>query len=89
MQEEPTVGRRFRQEFLSGEAEDRFKVLSLSASVKVPAGAFAGVMRTRETTALEPGVLDNKYYVAGVGTVREAAVKGPVERLRLVSFNRG
>jgi len=84
MQEEPTVGRRFRQEFLSGEAEDTFKVLSLSASVKVPAGAFAGVMRTRETTALEPGVLDNKYYVRGIGEVEEITVRGPTEALRLV-----
>jgi hypothetical protein len=75
MQEEPTVGRRFRQEFLSGEAEDTFKVLSLSASVKVPAGAFAGAMRTRETTALEPGVLDNKYYVRGIGEVEEITVR--------------
>jgi hypothetical protein len=34
-------------------------------------------------------VLDNKYYVRGIGTVREIAVKGPVERLRLVSFQKG
>jgi hypothetical protein len=34
-------------------------------------------------------VIDNKYYVRGVGTVREIAVKGPVEKLSLVSFKAG
>jgi hypothetical protein len=34
-------------------------------------------------------VVDNKYYVRGVGSVREIAVKGPVERLRLITFRRG
>ena len=46
-------------------------------------------LRTKEWTPLEPDVVDNKYYVRGVGTVREVAVKGPVERLRLVSFKKG
>jgi len=34
-------------------------------------------------------VVDNKFYVRGVGSVREVAVKGPQERLRLVHFHRG
>ena len=46
-------------------------------------------LRTREWTPLERGVVDNKYYVRGIGTVREIAVKGPVEKLRLISFKRG
>jgi hypothetical protein len=46
-------------------------------------------VRTREWTPLEPGTVDNKYYVRGVGSVREIAVKGPVERLRLITFRRG
>ena len=43
----------------------------------------------RETTPLEPGVLDHKMYVRGIGTVLEARIKGGDERLELVSFNRG
>ena len=39
---------------------------------------------TRETTALEPGVVDHKYYVRDIGTVRELTVKGGSESLRLV-----
>lgn len=86
MQAHPQVGRRFRQEWSPGQAEDTFRVISRSARVTVPFGAFRLALRTAETTALEPGVLDNKYYVAGIGQVAELSVKGPAERLRLVEI---
>ena len=41
---------------------------------------------TRETTALEPGVVDHKYYVRDIGTVREVTVKGGHESLELVAL---
>jgi hypothetical protein len=85
----PKVGLVARQEFLKGQAEDHFKVLDLNARVSVPFVSSHHALRTAEWTPLESGVLDNKYYVRGIGTVREIAVKGPVERLRLVSFKRG
>jgi len=40
---------------------------------------------TRETTVLEPGVVDHKYYVRDIGTVRELTVKGGNESLSLVA----
>jgi hypothetical protein len=86
MQAHPQVGRRFRQEWYRGHAEDVFKVISLSAPVTVPAGSFRHALRTEETTALEPGVLDNKYFVKGIGEVVELAVKGPREELRLIEI---
>ena len=52
--------------------------------VTVPYGSFRHALRTRETTALEPGVVDNKYFVRGIGEVAELAVKGPKEKLVLV-----
>ncbi len=58
---------------------------SKDASVTVPYGAFLHTLRTQETTALEPAVVDNKYYVRGLGQVEEVAVKGPLERLVLVA----
>lgn len=85
----PRVGVVGRQEFLKGEAEDHFKVLDLNASVSVPFVSTQKALRTKEWTPLEPGTIDNKYYVRGVGTVREIAVKGPVEKLELVSFKAG
>jgi hypothetical protein len=85
----PTVGKVGRQEFSKGEAEDRFRVLDLNATASVPFVSSRHALRTREWTPLEPRVVDNKYYVRGIGTVREIAVKGPVEQLRLVSFRKG
>jgi len=84
----PKVGRSFRQEYYKGQAEDRFKILSLSASVKVPAVSSSQAMRTEETTPLEPDVVDNKYYVRNIGTVREVSVKGPKVYNTLVSVRR-
>jgi hypothetical protein len=84
MQTQPQVGRRFRQEWYADHAEDQFKAVDLSTPVTVPYGRFPHALRTAEQTALEPGVLDNKWYVAGVGEVEELSVKGPLEKLVLV-----
>jgi hypothetical protein len=81
----PRVGQTGRQEYYKGEAEDHFQVLRLEASVKVPFIVTKRALLTKEWTPLEPGVLDHKYYVRGVGTVLEQSVKGPVERNLLVS----
>ena len=85
----PKVGERARQEYFKGHAEDHFRVLDRAAKVTVPFVTTSHALRTREWTPLEPGVVDNKYYVHGVGTVREFAVKGPTEKLHLVDFRRG
>ncbi len=86
MQSQPTVGRQFRQEWSKGQAEDAFKAISLDSPVTVPYGSFQHALRTSETTALEPGVLDNKFFVKGIGEVVETAVRGPLERLTLVEI---
>jgi hypothetical protein len=86
MQAHPQLGRRFRQEWYQGQAEDVFKVIDRSATVTVPYGSFRHALRTAETTALEPGVLDNKYYVKGIGEVAELSVKGPREEFKLVEI---
>jgi hypothetical protein len=81
----PQIGDSQRQEYYLGHAEDFFQVLDLSSSVTVPFRSFTGVMQTKEWTPLEPDVLDNKYYVKGIGTVKEIAVKGGQEELVLVN----
>ena len=85
----PSPGRSARQEYLQGEAEDHFQVLSMSVSAGVPFKSFRGAMLTKEWTPLEPGVIDHKYYVRGIGTVLEQTVKGGDERNELVDFRRG
>jgi hypothetical protein len=84
MPAQPRVGRSYRQELYKGHAEDWFKVLSLTASIRVPFTNAARAMVTREWTPLEPGVVGRKYYVRGVGTVKEETVQGGTERLVLV-----
>jgi hypothetical protein len=86
MQAHPQLGRRFRQEWYRGHAEDVFRVIDRSARVSVPYGSFRHALRTEETNALEPNVLDNKYYVKGIGEVAELSVKGPQEALKLVEI---
>ena len=84
----PKVGYAARQEFYKGHAEDHFQILDLHTSVKVPWGTSNQAVLTKEWTPLERGVIDHKYYVRGVGTVLEQAVKGGDERNELVSFKR-
>ena len=81
----PKVGQSFQQEHFKGHAEDHFRIKSLHASVSVPYGSSKHALWTREWTPLEPGVVDWKFYVRGVGDVKEASHKGGSERLRLVS----
>jgi hypothetical protein len=84
----PRVGQSASQEYYKGHAEDHFTVLSFTARVDTPAASSRHALLTKEFTPLEPGVIDHKVYVRGVGTVLEASVKGPTERLALQSVHR-
>ncbi len=85
----PRVGAAFVQEHYPGHAEDHFRVVGLHATVRVPYGRFRRrALMTHEWTPLEPGALDGKWYVKGIGEVREAALKGPAEHAELVAFSR-
>jgi hypothetical protein len=84
----PHRGQTGIQEMYEGEAEDRFRVLSRSARVETPAAASRHALLTREWTPLEPGVVDRKLYVRGIGTVLEETVKGGDELNELVAIRR-
>jgi hypothetical protein len=81
----PRVGQTGRQEYLKGQAEDHFRVVGLNATVRVPYVSSRQALETHEWTPLEPGTLDQKIYVRGIGTVKEVTLKGPVERDVLVA----
>jgi hypothetical protein len=85
----PRVGASARQEYYRGHAEDHFAVVGLNQTVRVPWGSSDAAVLTKEWTPLEPGVLDHKYYVKGVGTILEQTVRGGNERNALVSFAPG
>jgi hypothetical protein len=84
----PMIGQSRRQEYDKGHAEDHFSILSLHAKVSVPYLTSNRALLTKEWTPLEPGTLDHKYYVRGIGNVKEVTVKGPLERSELVSVQR-
>jgi hypothetical protein len=80
----PRVGATFAQERFPGHAEDRFRILRRD-EVTVPYGTYRRALRTREWTPLEPGVVDHKFYVRGVGMVAERSARGPRERADLIA----
>lgn len=82
----PRVGQSFRQEFYNGQAEDHFKIIGLFTTVTAP--RRKNTLLTKEWTPLEPGVIDHKLYVRGIGNVLEQTQKGGNERAELVSLTR-
>jgi hypothetical protein len=79
----PTVGKSFAHQYTHND----FAVLSLTEKVSVPYGSFSNALVTKEWSPLEPDIETHKYYVQGVGMVRDVAVKGPTEELVLVKVD--
>jgi hypothetical protein len=73
------LGARYFQEVAPRVAMDRAEIVSMDEVVRTPAGRFADVLKTRETTPLEPGTVELKYYAPGVGLIKDG-------ELELVSY---
>jgi hypothetical protein len=86
---DPKPGLGYRQEYYAGEAEDNGQIVSLDEQAEVPAGHYQPVLMTRDTTPVEPKVLEFKFYARGVGPVLELTASGGSDRDELVSFHRG
>jgi hypothetical protein len=82
----PEVGKRYRQEYLAGEAEDEGEVLAIDSSVTVPFGSFTGCVKTRDFSALEPDTEENKFFCPQVGQVSAVTTKGGAEHENLVAL---
>jgi hypothetical protein len=82
----PKVGVVFRPEYYKGKAEDRYRILDLSANVRTPYRSFSHVLVMSEQTRLEPGVKGLKFHARGFGQIKESVAKGPHETLSLVSI---
>jgi hypothetical protein len=83
---DPRPGDTYQQEYYEGEAEDRGEVLAVDARASVPFGSYTDMVKTADTTPLEPEVEEHKYYAEGVGFVYEEKVRGGDDRGRLVSM---
>lgn len=60
---------RHYQEIAPKVAMDRAEIVSMSATVKTPAGEFKNCLKVEETTPLEPGTKEYKYYAPGIWPV--------------------
>ena len=68
----PRLKMRYYQEIAPGVAMDRAEVVSLTEICKTPAGTFKRCLKVKETTALDLGTKEYKYYAPGIGLVRDA-----------------
>lgn len=85
MEAQPRVGDTYFQENAPNVAQDMATVLSLHAKFTAPFGTFNNLVQTQETSPLEPGFVEHKYYLPGVGFLGAFAVQGGNETLSLVS----
>lgn len=84
----PIVGRSYAQEFEPGDAEDQAKVIALDEQVAVPFGHFGHSRVTSESSALEPRIVELKYYARGVGVVTEIQTSPRFARTALVDMTK-
>lgn len=75
----PLVGARYYQEIAPDVAMDRAEIVSTDDTLTTPLKKFDRVLKVAETTPLEPGVREYKYYAAGAGLLRD-------ESMRLVRY---
>jgi hypothetical protein len=79
----------YRQEYYKGEAEDAAEVLSTDELVS------RGALRVLQERAhdqglhaLEPRLLEHKFYARGVGLVLALEISGGAKRVELLRFER-
>jgi hypothetical protein len=89
MQAEPSVGDAYRQEYYPGEAEDMAEVVRVGVDEELAGESFEDLVVIEEWTPLEPDVIEEKSYAAGVGVVLEEVIDGGNGRIELVSFTPG
>jgi hypothetical protein len=65
------AGMKFYQEQAKGVGMDRAEIISLTETLKTPAGEFSNCMKTLETTPLEPDNKETKLYAPGIGLVQD------------------
>lgn len=84
----PRVTDAYRQEFDSGDAEDQGWIVATNAVARLRHRTFHHAVRSFEWSRLEPGVISVKFYVRGIGIVKEQDLSGGSERVELISVHR-
>ena len=84
---DPVPGMAYRQEYYAGEAEDHGAVLAVEEQAEVPYGRFADAVLTRDTTPLDPDLMEYKLYAPGVGPVMALGISGGSSREELLTVD--
>jgi hypothetical protein len=71
----PLLGARHYQEIAPGVAMDRAEIVSVTETVKTPAGVFKNCLKVEESSPLEPGKNEYKFYAPGIGLVQEGSLR--------------
>ena len=79
MPADPEVGDAFRQEYAPGEAEDMGEILEVGVSRSIGLGDYDDVVVMEHWNPLEPDVIEEKWYAAGVGVIYESDGDAEVE----------
>jgi hypothetical protein len=85
MPADPMAGDVNKQEDAKDVAEDCAQIVDLHAFVKTPFITTNNALKTEEFSLLEPEVIDNKFYVQGIGLVAERGFQNSTDFLNLVS----
>ena len=81
---EKHIGQIYPQEYLKDSAEDKAKVISVNSTTSIQLGTFSNCVVTEETTPLDPGVIENKYYAKGIGNISTILNVGGAEHEELI-----
>jgi len=71
---EVLLSARYYQEIAPKVAMDRAEIVSSTEPVTTPAGTFTGCVKIEETTPLEPGAREYKYYARGIGLIKDGSL---------------
>lgn len=80
------IGETYYQEYYPGEAEDQAKLLSASENVTIAYGTYTDVVKTYDFSTLDPDAQEEKYYAAGIGTIKTVDLKTG-ETFALIEFH--
>ncbi|TAL42776.1 MAG: hypothetical protein EPN91_07610 [Salinibacterium sp.] len=84
----PQVGQSYREEYQAGEAEDNGEILSLVEQADTPFRHFTDMLLIKDTSAIEPDVVEYKFYARGFGAVLTLDVSGGSGREELVKVDK-
>ena len=81
MMASPVIEMPYRQEYYFDNAEDWGKVVAKNLTVVTQYATFTNCIKTEDWNALEPGIIEYKYYAPGIGFVKEETADGGILEL--------